>query len=377
MPDVPAPIPLPPGSTIGILGAGQLGRMLALAAARLGFKCHIFCEDFGPAMDVAAARSIAAYGDFTALERFAAGIGAATYEFENVPLATARHLAKFVPLRPGANALEAAQDRLTEKRFISALGIPVAPFEQVDDAETLNRILSDASRPELGSEWSKPSILKTRRLGYDGKGQVAISPASDAHAAFASIGGQPAVLELRIGFEREVSVLLVRGADGAMDAYDSPANTHRGGILAKSAVPSGLEPAAAAAAVALAKRIAGALGYVGLLTVELFDLGPTMPLENRFVVNEIAPRVHNSGHWTLEACAISQFENHIRAVAGWPLGSCVRHADAEMENLIGDRVYDWQQLAAEPNAALHLYGKREARPGRKMGHLTRLRPLSR
>ena len=342
--------------------------MLALAAARIGLKSHIYSDTSGPAIDVAAAHTVAPYGDLAALGRFAAVIDAATYEFENVPVATARFLAATVPVRPGARALEVAQDRLTEKLFINGLGIPVAPFSSVPDATALAVALSS---------WQAPAILKTRRLGYDGKGQVSLSPDSDARLAFEAIGRQPAVLEKRIEFEREISVLLVRGADGATDAYDVPANTHADGILDRSAVPSGLAPDATAIALGQARHIAEALDYVGLLTVEMFDLGADAPLEGRFIVNEIAPRVHNSGHWTIEACAISQFENHIRAVAGWPLGSCVRHADAEMRNLIGAEAQDWLRLAAEPGTALHLYGKGEARPGRKMGHVTRLRPLTR
>jgi len=299
-----------------------------------------------------------------ALTRFATTIDVVTYEFENVPVASALHLAQTVPVRPGARALEVAQDRLVEKTFIRELGIPVAPFAAVNDA---------ASLEHLSNTWHKPAILKTRRLGYDGKGQTGVTPGSDASAALATIGGQPAVLEQRITFEREVSVLLVRGVDGRIESYDIPENTHRDGILARSVVPSGLEPEAAGLALAHARRIAEALDYVGLLAVEMFDLGPAAGLQARLIVNEIAPRVHNSGHWTIEACAINQFENHIRAVAGWPLGACTRHADAEMRNLLGPEVLDWQRLAAEPGAALHLYGKGEPRPGRKMGHITRLR----
>jgi len=377
MPDPATHTVLPPGSTIGILGAGQLGKMLALAAARLSLKCHIYCDAHGPAMDVAAAHTIAPYSDLSALAAFAAGINAATYEFENVPLDCARHLAGLAPLRPGARALEVAQDRLTEKTFISDLGIPVAPFERVDDAASLAGLIGDvAAMTKRESTWLKPSILKSRRLGYDGKGQVSLAPGADADAAFAAIGGGPAVLEQRIGFAREVSVLLARGADGAVGAYDPPVNMHKDGILDRSVVPSGLAPAAQAAAVGIARKIAEALDYVGLLTVELFDLGDGASIGERFIVNEIAPRVHNSGHWTLEACVISQFENHMRAVAGWPLGSCERHADAKMRNLIGADALAWQALATEPDTALHLYGKGEARPGRKMGHATRILPLT-
>ena len=359
--------PLPPGSTIGILGSGQLGRMLALAAARIGLKTHIYADVFGSACDVAAANTIAPYDDEAALARFAAATGAVTYEFENVPVASAQFLSRLVPLRPAARALEVAQDRLVEKTFIAGLGIAVAPFADCPDPAALSAALA---------RFDTPCILKTRRLGYDGRGQVSLVPGAEAGAALASLNGLPTVLERRIHFEREISVLLVRGGDGTMTAYDCPANTHANGILATSLVPAGIGAQATAAATSIAKRIASALDYVGLLTVELFDLGATLPLDRRFVVNEIAPRVHNSGHWTIEACAISQFENHIRAVAGWPLGSCVRHADAEMRNLIGTDADNWHALAAEPGAALHLYGKGEARPGRKLGHVTRLRRLT-
>ena len=357
--------PLAPGSTIGILGSGQLGRMLALAAARLGLKCHIFADAHGPAMDVAAASTIAAYDDADALAQFAAAVGAVTYEFENVPVAAARNLEGLMPLRPGSRALEIAQDRLTEKSFITGLGIPVAPFADIATASDITTALA---------QWQTPAILKTRRLGYDGKGQISLAPGDDATAAIAAIGGQPAVREQRVSFVREVSVLLVRGADGVSKAYDLPQNTHADGILARSVVPTGLDQATLQAANDIAKRIADALDYVGLLAVELFDLGPDAHPQNRLIVNEIAPRVHNSGHWTIDACIVSQFENHMRAVAGWPLGSCARHSDAVMENLIGANVERWLPLASEPNVALHLYGKSGASPGRKMGHVTRLSP---
>lgn len=355
--------PLPPGSTIGILGSGQLGRMLALSAARLGLKCHSFADAHGPAMDVTAAQTIAAYGDEKALAQFAASVNAVTYEFENVPVTTARFLEGLVPVRPGPRALEIAQDRQTEKNFITGLGIPVAPFVDVSKANDITAALV---------KWGTPAILKTRRLGYDGKGQISLVPGAGADKAFAAISGQPAVLEQRVTFVREVSVLLVRGVDGAIDAYDLPQNTHTNGILARSVVPADIDCATAQAAHAIAKRIADALGYVGLLAVEMFDRGPDAPPQSRLIVNEIAPRVHNSGHWTIDACVTSQFENHIRAVAGWPLGSCARHSDAVMDNLIGAEAQDWQRLAREPGTALHLYGKGDARPGRKMGHVTRL-----
>ncbi len=354
---------LPPGSTVGILGGGQLGRMLVLAAARLGLKCHIYSDVPGSAMDVAAHHTIANYDDTPALTKFANSVSVVTYEFENVPLQAARHLETLVPVRPGSRALEVAQDRLMEKTFIEGLDLPVAPFMDIARPKDLAAAMAD---------WQRPAILKSRRLGYDGKGQIAISANDDLEAAYAAMGGRPAVLEQRLSFVAEYSVLAVRGHDGKAVAYDIPANSHKNGILDRSVVPGGLDTDLTVRAIQIARRIAEALDYVGLLTIELFDLGPSVPAGHRLVVNEIAPRVHNSGHWTIEACAISQFENHMRAVAGWPLGSCERHGDAVMTNLIGPQADDWLKLAAEPGAALHLYDKGEARPGRKMGHITRL-----
>jgi 5-(carboxyamino)imidazole ribonucleotide synthase len=355
--------PLPPGSTVGILGSGQLGRMLALAAARLGLKTHVYCEESGPAFDVATHTSKGAFDDLDALAAFAARVDAVTYEFENVAVASARHLAGLVPVRPSARALEVAQDRLVEKEFIAALGIAVAPFRAIDGPDQLGDALAALAAP---------AILKTRRLGYDGKGQASVAPSDDAAVAWERIGARPAVLERRIAFALELSALVVRSAAGELAFYDCPRNTHEDGILRRSVVPSGLPAADLARARAIAGTIANALDYVGVLAVEMFYLGPDAPPAQRLMVNEIAPRVHNSGHWTIEACAISQFENHLRAVAGWPLGATERHSDAEMVNLIGKEALDWPRLAAESGACLHLYGKREARPGRKMGHVTRL-----
>jgi 5-(carboxyamino)imidazole ribonucleotide synthase len=357
--------PLPPGSTIGILGSGQLGRMLALAAARLGLKTHIYCEDSGPAFDVATRTTKGAFDDQAALDAFAGTVDAVTYEFENVPIAAAERLSAHVPVRPGAKALAVSQDRLIEKQFIAGLGIPVAPFHDVRSVEDIGAGLV---------AFAGPAILKTRRFGYDGKGQAGVRSVEDAAIAWREIGARPAVLEKRIAFALEISTLVVRGANGALAFYDCPANTHEGGILRRSVVPAGLPATDLAKAREIAAAIADALGYVGVLAVEMFHLGTAAPLSARLMVNEIAPRVHNSGHWTIEACGISQFENHIRAVAGWPLGSTDRHSDAEMVNLIGRQALDWAQLAAEPGACLHLYGKRDARDGRKMGHVTRLRP---
>ncbi|HEX6001091.1 MAG TPA: 5-(carboxyamino)imidazole ribonucleotide synthase [Hyphomicrobiaceae bacterium] len=361
----PAPsLPLPPGSTIGILGCGQLGRMLALAAARLGLKTHVYCDTPGPSFDVASAATRAAFDDEAALAAFARAVDVVTYEFENVHVETARILARHVPVRPSARALEVAQDRLVEKAFIAGLSIPLAPFAGVDSPDDLRAALA-----RIGA----PAILKSRRLGYDGKGQASLATASDVDSAWAAIGGASGVLEQRIAFHCEISALVVRGHDGRSACYDCPRNHHEGGILRHSIVPAGLLEADLAAARAIAGRIAEALDYVGVLAVEMFHLGPDAPEGARLLVNEIAPRVHNSGHWTIDSCTVSQFENHIRAVAGWPLGSTARHSDAEMTNLIGAEVEAWPQLAAEPGACLHLYGKRDAHPGRKMGHVTRLR----
>lgn len=355
--------PLPPGSTIGILGSGQLGRMLAMAAARLGLKTHIYCEASGPAFDVATRTTKAAFDDTAALTEFARAVQAVTYEFENVPMATARHLAALVPVRPSAKALEVAQDRLAEKTFIAGLSLPVAPFRAINDPAELRDAVAD---------FAAPAILKTRRLGYDGKGQARVQPGADIAAAWTSVGSAPSVLEKRIAFACEISALVVRSQSGEMAAYDCPVNTHENGILRRSVVPADLPEADLARARDIAQTIAAALDYVGVLAVEMFHLGPDAPAAERVMVNEIAPRVHNSGHWTIEACGVSQFENHMRAVAGWPLGSTERHSNAQMLNLIGEDALDWQKLAAEPGACLHLYGKREARAGRKMGHLTRL-----
>ena len=368
MPEDTRSTALAPGSTIGILGSGQLGRMLAMAAARIGLKTHVYCEHSGPAFDVATRTTKGAFHDETALTDFASTVDVVTFEFENVAVATARHLVARVPVRPSARALAVAQDRLTEKEFIAGLGIPVAPFRAVDEAAGLEAALASLAGP---------AILKSRRLGYDGKGQAAVTRGDDAVAAWAAVGGAAAVLEKRISFALELSALVVRGLGGEVAFYDCPRNTHESGILRRSVVPSGLPEEDLVRARDIAGTIANALDYVGVLAVEMFYLGgDARPLE-RLMVNEIAPRVHNSGHWTIEACSISQFENHIRAVAGWPLGSTERHGEAEMVNLIGEEALDWPRLAAEPGVSLHLYGKRDARPGRKMGHVTRLLPAPR
>jgi 5-(carboxyamino)imidazole ribonucleotide synthase len=342
--------------------------MLAMAAAQVGFKCHVFDDTTGPACDVAARHTVAGFDDRAALATFAKLVDVVTYEFENVPVsAVAAVEAAGGIVRPGSKALEVAQDRLAEKEFIAGLGIGVAPYVAVD-----RDIGLDSARTAL-VQWGGPGILKTRRLGYDGKGQAGVATSADLEAAFAEVGGAPSVIERRLAFAYEVSVLVVRGMDGGKAAYDIPENAHRGGILRTSTVPSRLSEPEAEEARRMAGAIADALDYVGVLAVEMFYLGGGHPTP--LLVNEIAPRVHNSGHWTMDACAIGQFENHIRAVAGWPLGDTVRHCDAVMENLIGADAHRWLELAAEPGAILHLYGKREAREGRKMGHVNRLRRL--
>ena len=352
---------LSPGMTVGILGGGQLGRMLALAAAELGLNCHIYCPDpKSPAFAVSAARTIAPYEDEAALAAFAAAVDVATYEFENVPVATVRFLSERVTVYPRQRSLEVAQDRYDEKRLMGELGIAVAPYAPVNVVQDIYSALARTGRP---------AILKTRRMGYDGKGQAAIRSGDDLVAAWRSIGEMPAILEAHVPFEREISVILARGRDGSMRAYDICENRHVNGILAETTVPAGVTPALAAEAVAMAEKIAEAVDHVGVLAVEMF-VAPGSVL----MVNEIAPRVHNSGHWTEDGCLASQFEQHIRAIAGWPLAGTERHSDVTMENLLGDDVGRWAEILAEPGARLHLYGKAEARPGRKMGHVNRIRP---
>jgi 5-(carboxyamino)imidazole ribonucleotide synthase len=356
---------LPPGSTIGILGGGQLGRMLSMAAARLGLKTHIYSDEAdAPAFDVAHARTVGAYADEDATARFAASCQVVTCEFENVPAKTLEAAARAVPVFPGAKSFAVAQDRLAEKDFITGLGIAVAPYVKIDNADDLRRALAQVRIPAL---------LKTRRFGYDGKGQVVIRGADEIAAALESIAHAPALVEGIVPFEREISVIVVRGQDGAEQFYDPVENVHENGILAISRAPARIAPALAVEAKKIAGRIAESLGHVGVLCVEMFARSGDKPA---LIVNEFAPRVHNSGHWTLDACLVSQFENHVRAICGWPLGDTSRHSDAVMTNLIGSDADTWRALAAEPDTAVHLYGKAEARPGRKMGHVTRLYPKS-
>ncbi len=348
---------LDPGAAIGILGGGQLGRMLSVAAARLGFTCHIY--DPGaepPAGHVARRVTTASYDDSDALRAFAGAVDVITYEFENVPTSALDILEPLKPIRPGRRALAVSQDRLTEKAFLCDLGLRTAPFAAVDDEVDMAEALE-----EIGT----PAILKTRRLGYDGKGQVRIASPAQADAALEQMRGTPAVMEGFVDFSHEVSVIAARGLDGSVACFDPGQNVHRDGILRRTTVPARLTSAERSDAVLLAAKILNALDYVGVMGVELFVL------PDGLVVNEIAPRVHNSGHWTQDGCMIDQFEQHIRAVAGWPLGDGRRHSDIEMENLIGADIEKVPDLARDPEVAIHLYGKAEARPGRKMGHANR------
>jgi 5-(carboxyamino)imidazole ribonucleotide synthase len=348
-----------PGGIIGIIGGGQLGRMLAMAAARLGLKACIYNDELhAPAFQVTPLQVAAPYDDRTMLTGFAQLCDVISFEFENLPAEQLAYLAGLKTMRPGPRALETTQDRLTEKLFVKSLGLQTAPFFDVASM--------DDARCALASLGGR-AILKTRTLGYDGKGQAKVADAEEAQAALRNFKGAPSIMEGFVDFAFEASVVAARGADGAFAAYDPPENIHEHHILRRSIVPSRLTPAQSAEAKAIAKKIADALDYVGVLAVELF-----VGRDGALLVNEIAPRVHNSGHWTLEACACSQFEQHIRAVAGWPLGDPTRHADAAMENIIGAEADAWESLAR--GGALHLYGKREARLGRKMGHVTRLKP---
>lgn len=358
--------PLPPGSTVGIIGGGQLGRMAALAAARLGYRVHVFTpEQDSPAAQVSAAATVAEYGDETAIAAFARAVDVVTFEFENIPADSVRLMASLVPVRPGWNVLETAQDRIDEKQFFNDLGIATAPWRAVTSAAELAAALTEIGRP---------AVLKTARMGYDGKGQVRIDEATDPAEAWAALGtgltgGGRGILEGFIDFLGEISVIIARGADGAWAAFDPAWNVHRHHILDTSTIPAPISAATAAQAIDIARRAAEALNVVGLLAVEMF-VTPT-----GLLVNEMAPRPHNSGHWTMDACLTDQFEQFIRAVCGLPLGSAARHSNAVMTNLIGADADCWREILADPDARLHLYGKAEARPGRKMGHVNRLYPL--
>jgi 5-(carboxyamino)imidazole ribonucleotide synthase len=355
---------LEPGDTVGILGGGQLGRMLALAAAKLGLNCHIYApENHSCAFDVVRDKTCAPYEDESALARFADAVSVVTYEFENIPASTAKFLRARKPVLPNPHALEIVQDRLTEKEFVMKLGIGTAGFAAVNSLEELQAAIA-----RLGT----PSILKTRRMGYDGKGQASIKTPADAAAAWDAIGRAPAILEQFVRFEREVSVVAARNGKGEVAAFEPAENLHRDHILHRTRVPAQIPGALAGQAGVIAGKIAAALGYVGVLAAEMFVVDDGGKL--RLLVNEIAPRVHNSGHWTIDGATASQFEQHIRAVAGWPLAKPRRLGRVEMVNLIGDEVNGWQRYLAEPGACLHIYGKGDPRPGRKMGHVTYVFP---
>ncbi|MGH6965387.1 MAG: 5-(carboxyamino)imidazole ribonucleotide synthase [Phenylobacterium sp.] len=356
-------LPLPPGSTIGILGGGQLGRMLALAAGRLGFDAVVLERDAdSPAGRVAVRCLVGAYDDPAALKELADLADVVTYEFENVPAETVSLLvAQGAEVAPGPRALAVAQDRVEEKTFLNANGAPTVAFAA---AATPQEALAAVERIGV------PCLMKTRREGYDGKGQRWVEHAADGAAAFEALGGVPVIVEAAAEFVRELSVIAARGRDGATAVYPLAENHHEGGILRRSIAPAPITPALADQAERIAARILSGLDYVGVIGIELFE----MP-DGRLLVNEFAPRVHNSGHWTQDGCEVDQFEQHIRAIAGWPLGPTRAIAQVEMVNLLGSEVDAWPRLAGEHETRIHLYGKREAKPGRKMGHVNRVKPL--
>jgi 5-(carboxyamino)imidazole ribonucleotide synthase len=359
-------VKLKPGDTIGILGGGQLGRMLAMAAARLGLRCQVFSPDpDSPAFDVVLNATCAEYADVEALELFANDVDVITYEFENVPAATAMVLAARRPVIPAQKILESTQDRLVEKDFVSKLGIGTADYADVSSAATLRTAIT-----RIGL----PAVIKTRRFGYDGKGQAIIREGDDIDQVWKDLGTKSAILEAFVPFEREISVIAARSADGRVECYDVTENEHRDHILKISRAPADIPEQVAAKARSIAEQIAHALDYVGVLAVEMFVVPDKAGA--KVLVNEIAPRVHNSGHWTLDGASISQFEQHIRAIAGWPLGKPVRHGPVTMTNLIGDDILNYEQWLTVPGATVHLYGKGPPRPGRKMGHVTEVAPAA-
>ncbi|MEP2783721.1 MAG: 5-(carboxyamino)imidazole ribonucleotide synthase [Pseudoruegeria sp.] len=350
--------PLPQGATIGILGGGQLGRMLSVAASRLGFKTHIFEPGTNPpAGQVADVVTTAKYTDESALLAFADSVDVITYEFENIPTSALDLLESRRPIRPNRRALAVSQDRMDEKNFLTHLGLKTAPYANVE---------SDADLDQAIAKIGTPAILKTRRFGYDGKGQVRLTAATGATEKLAELAGAPAVLEGFVNFSHEVSIIAARGPTGEVACYDPGENIHKDGILATTTVPARLSPSQRTDAILMAANILNALDYVGVLGVELFVT------QQGLIVNEIAPRVHNSGHWTQNGCSVDQFEQHIRAVTGWPLGDGKRHSDVVMENLIGDDMDRVSELATRSNTSLHLYGKSEIKPSRKMGHVNRI-----
>jgi 5-(carboxyamino)imidazole ribonucleotide synthase len=351
-----------PDATIGILGGGQLGRMLALAAAKLGLRCHIYAPDSdSPAFDVAHQTTVADYADESALDLFAREVDVITYEFENVPAETATFLAVRCPVLPDPTVLAATQDRFVEKSFVAGLGIATAPFAAIDGRSELAAAIARIGRP---------AVLKTRRFGYDGKGQTTIRDGADLDAAWSEVGARPSILETFVAFEREISVVAARGRDGRVECFDVTENEHRNHILKVSRVPADVSAATAGEAKRIVETISRAVDYVGVLAVEMFVVREAAG--HALLVNEIAPRVHNSGHWTLDGASVSQFEQHIRAIIGWPLARPIRAGRVEMINLIGREVEEYAKWLEVPGAALHLYGKSRVRPGRKMGHVTRV-----
>jgi len=353
---------LPPNSTIGILGGGQLGRMTAMAAARLGYRCHIYApEDDSPAAQVSAQTTRAAYDDAAALEAFARAVDVVTLEFENIPVDAVRRVNEITPVYPGADVLEICQDRVLEKRFLNRVDVATATWAEVSNLAELER--GDAA---IG----RPAVLKCARFGYDGKGQVTVRSGVGLAEALESTGSERCILEGLVDFVCEISVIVARGADGAVASWPAVENRHVRHILDTTIAPAQVAPAVAAQAEETARHVAAEIGLVGVMGVEMF-----VTRDDRVLVNELAPRPHNSGHWTIDACATSQFEQLVRIVCGLPLGATARHSDAVMKNLIGDEIDAWPRILAEPGARLHLYGKAETRPGRKMGHVTRLTRL--
>ena len=361
MNDIPFP-PIYPGAALGIIGGGQLGRMTALAAAQLGYRVHIYTPEAGsPAGQVATSETVAAYDDVKALGEFARSVDVVTFEFENIPAASAHEIVKHTPLRPAPHCLEITQDRVVEKTFLNKAGIATTPFAAVGSADELSTALETIGRP---------AVLKTATMGYDGKGQVRIGPDTDAADAWAQMGGDAGILEGFVDFDSEISVILARQGKEQSAVFDVVENRHVHHILDVTIAPAPIPPIKAIEATSIAEAVAEALDLVGLIAVEMF-----VTFDHKILVNEIAPRPHNSGHWTIDACITSQFEQFVRAICGLPLGNPARHSNAVMKNLIGDDVDHFDEMITDQNAKMHLYGKTEVRAGRKMGHVTRLYPL--
>jgi 5-(carboxyamino)imidazole ribonucleotide synthase len=352
---------LAPGATIGILGGGQLGRMTALAAAHLGYRCHVFADEpDSPTAQVCGAATVAEFSDGAALERFAGAVDIATFEFENIPAEAVRRVAEFKPVLPGPEILEITQDRLREKDFLRSIGVETTAYREISDAAALARAMRD---------FAYPAVLKTVRLGYDGKGQVTLTPETDIDEAWRRMSSEIGILEAFVDFACEISVIVARSAGGAWATYPPVENRHVNHILDTTIAPARIPAETAMRGEAIARHIAEKLDLVGVIAVEMF-----VTESGAILVNETAPRPHNSGHWTIDACVTSQFEQLVRAVCDLPLGSVERHSDAVMKNLLGSDVERWREALNDPFAKLHLYGKTEVQPGRKMGHVTRLTP---